>query len=386
MPLLFLSLALAGTLSAAQAPQAGTQRGAARVSGRVVEEGTGAPLSGVRISALSLDGPPTLSFPTGAPPQTITDEDGRYVLDDLSPGRYRINVQKAGFASPLPPGPSPFPTFVLAAGQTLTGVNISLPKAAVITGQILDPSSGEPMVGSMVMAMRRLEAVNAPPGIGPSGGPRLVLVGQSVQTNDLGEFRIFGLPPGEYFVAASRPPTFGFAAGSSSTIGGAATTEASPTTQVVMTFYPGTADESAAQPVTVAAGQVATGLVIRLLTARSYQVSGTVADENGAPIAGAIVMLRADPRAPLPFAIVGQGRSDTGGRFVIGGITPGSYVAMASVPMTPGSQATSAGIGSFSSTGSIVNIGRAPSKFDQANVTVTDANVEGVQIVVQRSQ
>jgi hypothetical protein len=384
MPFLFLSLALAGALSFEQAPRTGAQ--VARISGRVVEEGTNAPLSGARVSVLSLDGPPSVSFPVSAPPQTITNEDGRFVFDGLPPGRYRMNIQKAGFASPLPPDPSAFRTFELAPGQRLAGVNISMTKGAVITGQILDPSSGEPLAGSMVMAMRRLEAVNAPPGIGPSGGPRFVPVGQSVQTNDLGEFRIFGLPPGEYFVAASRPPIFGFAAGSISTIGGAAATEPSPTTQVVMTFYPGTADESAAQPVAVAPGQVATGIVIRLLTARTYQVSGTVVDENGTPVAGAMVMLRGDPRAPLPFAPVGQGRADASGRFAIGGVTPGSYVAMASVPVQLGSQGTGVGVGSFSATGGTITLGRVPSKFDQANVTVTDANVEGVQIVVQRPQ
>ena len=54
----------------------------------------------------------------------------------------------------------------------------------------------------------------------------------------------------------------------------------------MFSFYPGTPDASAAQSVTVAAGQVATGFVMRLVTAETYQVSGTVVDQNGTPVGG----------------------------------------------------------------------------------------------------
>ena len=175
MPLLFFGFILAGVLSSEQAPQAVT--GAARLSGRVVEDGTNAPLSGARITVLPLDRAPGVSFPIGPPPQAITDQDGRYEFDGLPPGRYRIDAQKAGFASPLPSDPSVFRTIQLAAGQTLDGVNISLQKSAVITGQILDPATGEPLVGAMVMAMRRPDAIGAPAGVLPPGIPRLMPAG-----------------------------------------------------------------------------------------------------------------------------------------------------------------------------------------------------------------
>jgi protocatechuate 3,4-dioxygenase beta subunit len=294
------------------------------------------------------------------------------VFDGLPPGRYRIDAQKATFASPLfTPDPSAFHTFQLAAGQTLDGVNIPLLKGAVITGQILDPSSGEPVVGTMVMAMRRPGVAGGGAGFVSSGTPRLVPAGQSVQTNDLGEFRIFGLPPGEYVVAASRPPNSGFAP-----TGGIA---------AVFSFYPGTPDATAAQSVTVAAGQVATGFVMRLVTPDTYQVSGTVVDQNGTPVVGAMVMLRNDPRTsgfmPMP---VGNGRSDANGNFVISGIAPGSYQTMASVPTAVRSQnSAGGGIDEFASRRIFINGTRAS---DQIDVTVTNANVEGVQIVVQRSQ
>jgi hypothetical protein len=375
VPFVFLSFVLAAAVSSAQAPPAGTQLGVARISGRVVEDGTNTPLSGARVTAIAMSRGPVLSPPASPPPQTITDADGRYVLDGLPAGRYRIDAQKAGFASPLA-DPSAFRTLEVAAGQTLAGVNFSLPKSAVITGQILDPSSGEPLMGAMVVAMRRVDPVGAPAVYSPSG--MLMAAGPSAQTNDLGEFRIFGLPPGEYVVAANRAPNFGFARSSTFPAGGIAAAAAAPATLPVLTFYPGTADALAAHPVTVAAGQVASGIVFRILTAQTYQVSGIVVDRTGAPVAGATVMLRSDPRNGVGLWPGGQGRSDAGGNFVIGGVTPGSYMAMASVAISSGRQGTpGSGVGAYS-----IDVLR-PSPSPSATVTVADGNVDGVQVVVQ---
>jgi hypothetical protein len=195
-------------------------------------------------------------------------------------------------------------------------------------------------------------------------------VGQGVQTNDLGEFRIFGLPTGEYFVAASGPSSFGFAPNSHNPAGGF---------DSVFTYYPGVADAAAAQPVTLAAGQIATGIVFRILRAQTYQVSGIVVDGSGAAVAGATVFLRGDPRGGFGAWPAGSANSDANGRFVIGGVTPGSYLANASLPIkTDSPAASSAGVGAFS-----VDLLAQPLSNTSQNVTVMDADVEGLQIVVQ---
>ena len=89
--------ALVLTLLSAQAP---ATTGA--VSGRVTVEGTSAPLAGVRIMlfpAGPLDRPPRPAGQMiGPPPQTVTDQDGRFAFDRLWPATYRIDVQKTGFA------------------------------------------------------------------------------------------------------------------------------------------------------------------------------------------------------------------------------------------------------------------------------------------------
>ena len=71
-------------------------------------------------------------------------------------------------------------------------------------------------------------------------GAAIDLMGEASRTNDLGEFRVFGLAPGQYIVVASPRP-FG--------------SDALSRTMVSSTFYPGTPDPSAAQVLTVNAGE-----------------------------------------------------------------------------------------------------------------------------------
>ena len=98
-----------------------------------------------------------------------------------------------------------------------------------------------------------------------------------------------------------------------------------------------------------------------------------------------MVMLRNDPRTSGYGAMpAGMGRSDANGSFVISGIAPGSYQTMASVPArVTGQSSLGDGIDALASRRIFINGTRAS---DQLDVTVTNANVEGVQIVVQLPQ
>jgi protocatechuate 3,4-dioxygenase beta subunit len=389
MPLL-LHLVFASALSSAQAT--GTSAPTTRVIGRIVEDGAGTPIAGASVSVFTMARPSPGSFP-GFPTQTITDESGRFVFEGLAPGRYRLQVAKAGFATERPMDMSKETTFQLEAGQTLSDMNISMQRGAVIAGQVLDAASGAPLVDGMVMVMRRFDGAGAPAGLQSA---RLMPAGPSVTTNDLGEFRLFSLPAGEYFIAALPQQNFGFAGGRVAAGGIAespaiesSSTTAGPTTTMVMTFYPGTADASAAQAVTVAAGQVASGINFRLLTAQAYQVSGLVVDENGAPVAGAMVMARENDRAAFMGGPGARARSDANGAFTMSGVTSGSYVLMASLPVSVSAGAGgggAGGAGNFTYFYSDGSRGGAPPQSGQLNITVTDTNVEGLRLVVQRTQ
>src|SRR6266487_826294 len=163
------------------------------ITGRVTAEGTNAPVAGARIVVMTAG---RRTGPMGPPPQATTDQDGRFAFDKLAPGEYGLNVQKTGFA-PMNESMTRQRTFTVAAGQTLA-VDLQLQRGGVITGRVLD-ERGEPMTDIRIMAMRRMPVpINA--GAGSRFLPAQMQGPQ--QTNDLGEFRVAGLAPGEYVIAA----------------------------------------------------------------------------------------------------------------------------------------------------------------------------------------
>jgi hypothetical protein len=189
----------------------------------------------------------------------------------------------------------------------------------------------------------------------------MIPIGQPNQSNDLGEFRIFGLPAGDYTVAAVPQSRFGAMPTNASTV---------PAT----TYFPGTADIEAATPVSVTANQSTSGLELRLVSVAAYRVSGIVVDSAGNPVAGAMVMLMPDRRQVMPLlgAVTGNARSGPNGAFALDGVPAGTYRASATVPVASGSGGVVRGF-----TG---GIGSADSS---SEVVVADGNVTGVRIVVQ---
>ena len=343
-----------------------------RVSGQVIEDGANTPVAGARVFVL-LENDFTS---TGPPPASVTDRDGRYQFDALPAGRYRIAAQKAGFAPPMEP-----PTmqmFEVAAGQALDDVTVSLRRGGVFTGRVLDPDGQPSAEVSVTALLKRLHSNDRPTGMISSGPPLLMPSGQS-QTNDLGEFRIFGLWPGEYLIAANARSQFG-----------EATTLNSATTTVAPTFFPGTADVSTAEPVTVESGETVSDLIIRLVVVPAFQVSGMVVDDAGGPVEGATVILMNGPRGTGSFLSMitgprGMSQSDASGRFTFGDVSAGSYTLQA--------VGGRGGIGSFGVTDAfgIDSDGtpRAdPSRPSPARVpgtievTVENANVSDLKIVV----
>jgi protocatechuate 3,4-dioxygenase beta subunit len=356
-----LTLAQAIQLPLTRSPEGGQAASSpAQVSGRVVEDGTKAPIANARV---------TLTRSGRAPVVTLTDYEGGYAFTALEPGEYQLAVDKVGYVKPPPGRARPFR---LAPGQTFELTTVALQKTGVITGRLVDPL-GEPLQDVSVRAVARNSA--AAQGLEkPSVADLLRLNGR---TNDLGEFRLYGLIPGEYVVIASPQP-FGL-----------------PTGQVPMalmpeTYYPGTAEVSAAQVIAVAAGQTVT-IDFPIAAARTFSVSGAVVDDGGAPIAGATVRIAADSQRAYAGdqqfemftrmqAAVMQGvdghsvtaGTDASGRFTLANVTSGAYYAVATVP---------------SATAESDGIDRDAVRFvtsDPVQVIVNGADVGDLTIVVPR--
>ena len=324
----------------------------ARVTGRVLIRGENTPVAGARVTLIRLRrGSFALNgTPPGPPPQTLTRADGTFTFDHLEPGEYGLSAQKTGLAE----GPQVqrmTEQLTVAAGQEVRSPDIFLERGGAIAGRILD-GNGEPLVDVRVMAMRP-PGVPAPPaaiGFRPPADLPMMPAGRSAQTNDLGEFRIFGLLAGEYAVAASLAPQGPFLTASPSSV------------TLTTTYFPGVTDEHAAQVVKVTTGKTTAGIEIRMATSPAFLVSGVVVTEDGQPVEGAMVVVTS--RGVLGAGPRGMSRTDDHGRFQIANVTSGTYQVNCGMTNT----------GPMAS----LNI-RTPE-----TVTVTDSDVANVRLVVVR--
>ncbi len=322
----------------------------AQVLGRVVDADSKAPIAGARVMLFRvLQAPPVEPM---MPPSTVTDENGRFAFGGLEPGRFSVNVQKQGYVI----DPLSAPRLDLQAGQAAS-LEIALARGGVLAGRILD-QHGEPLSDMRVSALRANSERDG----------RLMPAGQPLApTNDLGEFRISGLAPGEYILVASALPM-----GPS---GSALAT--TPTTAWAPTYYPGTSNQSEAQPVVLQQGDTVTGLEFRMLSAPAYRVSGIVVDETGKPVADAMINLRAlRDGQQIAFGPGSLGRSNADGTFAIGGVISGRYAITATrmVSYSSGSSAAS------STVTSVMTLALGPNRGEQ-EILVDGADLAGVRVI-----
>ena len=178
-----------------------TGSGTAKVRGVVVDEVTGTPVPGARVSIQQFDESGELSRIDRFRRETVADSAGRFEFTALPGGDMIVMAMDGDLrAIYLPravghdrPYAMSRPSFHLRGGELKDGVIASLPRAHAIEGRVVN-ERGEPMVDLSVTA-----ASDNPPRGTASGA-----------TDDRGEFRIFGLEPGLYRVCAvPREGTFG---------------------------------------------------------------------------------------------------------------------------------------------------------------------------------
>jgi hypothetical protein len=170
----------------------------------------------------------------------------------------------------------------------------------------------------------------------------------------------------------------------------------------VPTYYPGTRTPDAAQKVVVAAGETVRDVDVQVIASPAYQVSGIVVDESGAPVPGAAVSVMPDrspaSRAPIVFGPPSTALAAADGTFTLTNLSSGRYRLSAGLPVTGGpfagggigavSFSSSASFSGATSGGATTWMLNAPNGIsfssDSETVTVADANVEGLKLVVRR--
>lgn len=357
------------------------QRGAASIGGVILSEHDDRPLRRARVTVSGND----LDFSRAA----ITDDSGQYVFSELPPGRYVVSAAKDGYVTtsagarrPGRPG-----TGVNATAGTLQRVDVRLPRTAVITGRLVD-ASGEPAAGVTMVAMTPRFLPNV-------GERRLVSAGVTpITTDDRGVYRIFGLPAGDYFVVAQPRGSVPGAPGATVEILDEADVRAAlgevrrtltsprpgiqsppppapqrvkPPTNLLMApvYFPGTTIASRAVAITLASGEVRTGIDFDLEYVASATVEGVV---GGQGTQGRVQVSLSNTDRRVSTEAVRATSVGEDGRFSFRNVPPGHYTV--SVRQ--------------SAPGASVGLGVPPAVlWGSADVIVGDGDVAAVAIPLQ---
>jgi Carboxypeptidase regulatory-like domain len=234
---------------------------AAIIGGVVKAAGSGEPIVGAEVRLVS----------TSFRITKITDSSGRYLINNVPSGVYTIFASKDGFVSGGF-GQSHYPglgrSISVTAGDDRRNCDISLSHGGVVSGWISD-ENGQGMVDVQVR-VARFSYVN--------GQRRLTPVGRGSSTNDLGEFRLFAIPLGRYYIVAS-PVAMSSEADSGARV------------RYVQTYYPSTPDLQQAVPIDVTVGGDASGIAMALAKGAVSRLSGRIVDSSGSPLTGGSLRL-----------------------------------------------------------------------------------------------
>jgi protocatechuate 3,4-dioxygenase beta subunit len=311
----FAVAGLASFTSLAAGPQ--TSGGTGTIAGVVRSaDASGAPLRRARVWLLN-----TNDVDGGGRRGTITDEQGRFAFRSLPAGRFLVMAEKPpyvdGAAGARTPG-GPGVPIALTAGEAISTIDLRLTPGAVVTGRVLD-TYGAPVAGvGIELATRRIV-----------DGQSVLRVRTRMTTNDLGEYRFFGLRPGRYAVVARPPAGSGSGRLTSAAevqwaqrLTGSFGTSSAPASARPVAYapvaYPGVTDFDDAADVTVGAGEERAGIDIPLQYVSTASIAGVVVGPDGQPVPNARVR-RGTSKA----------QTDAEGRFSLSGQQPGRYVLVA---------------------------------------------------------
>jgi Carboxypeptidase regulatory-like domain len=272
------------------------------ISGRVTikEKGVGGVMVGLRKTEFQL--------PTDSYQRATTDPDGSYRITNVPPGNYEVLPSAPAFVAAA--GDARTKQVIVGDDDNIEGINFALVRGGVITGRITD-ADGRPLIQQQV-GIYFDNAFTRTPQQPPQ---RQVYPAMSVQTDDRGIYRVFGLQAGRYKVASGRsddiPMTGPSPAGRAS---------------YRQVFYPDVDEPDKAKVIEVSEGSEATDVDITLGRAlQTFAAAGRVVDgERGLPV----------PNIRFGVTrIVGQRTefvntlitSNVQGEFTIEGLIPGRY-------------------------------------------------------------
>ena len=314
-----------------------------------------------REQALGLS-PGTFALATGQA-TAFTDAAGRFSFKNHAPGTYGIRASLDGyFGRPINGSASATVTksVTVEATKPIPPTDIFMAKGGIITGRVRDPN-GQPVSGIDVAAMRLTYS---------NGRPQWTAA-VSKPTDDRGEFRIFWVSPGEYYVGVT--PRAG----------------TTPQDSWAGTFFPGVADPTATTALVIKDGAEISGIDFSIQTIAStstYKIRGKATNPLAVPnpTTGAVDRnansFILSPREPGPLdngnpptlqnSLPAAARPN--GEFEIRNVRPGSYDLFIyySAPVVPIPPAAAPPMQRY--------------YIDRARVEIRDSDVDGVTLQIQK--
>ena len=258
-----ISFWIAVPLLLAQQP-APAPRAVISVQGTVINAQTGQGLTKATVILRSSDTEKGISYAEEA------DSNGHFRIDDIQPGEYFVTAERQNyFLQPDGAPGSPPPRLKVAAGDQIDHVLIKMAPSCSISGRVVD-QDGDPVRGAIVHVMQYVYVA----------GKRELRPGIQVQTRDNGEYRLFNLRPGRWFIQVSPQEAWSFSTA------GASASSGQPPRAIAATFFPGTPDVSSATPIELRAGGNLRGydITVRSETAHAIRFSVRQGDyKNLAP-------------------------------------------------------------------------------------------------------
>jgi len=166
---------------------AGSQQrtpGKAKVSGLVRHIRTGEPIVGAQVTLT--DGNVTTTQRPVPIAAINTNNRGEFAFDSVDSGVYKVVVMTGGFVR------RDSKKIELTAGQAIDDIFLSMTPTAAISGRVSN-LSGQPLAGISISLQRKAYSAN---------GTIIYSTVFSARTNDLGEYRMYWVAPGNYYVAA----------------------------------------------------------------------------------------------------------------------------------------------------------------------------------------
>jgi Carboxypeptidase regulatory-like domain len=286
-------LLIISAVSYVRAQTAAEKAPTATISGKVTVTGKGVPGIGVSLALVESYS----SYPTRY--RSVTDDNGNYRIANVTPGMYLVIIKAPAFARVVEVGREK--NILVNKGETIENVDFDLVRGGVITGKVTD-TDGHPLIEENIYVI-------------PAGSPerRTYYYGMGmVRTDDRGIYRVFGLGPGSYTVAAGQ---------------GEGGFESSERAVYKRTFHPDAAEASEATVIELKEGDEATNVDIIVGRAiNRYSATGRIVDgQTGRPVAnvsyGVHMFINPNSGSSLTTGAV----SNSEGEFKLNSLAPGKY-------------------------------------------------------------